>query len=180
MVKLYTVSLSDAERLLLQNTIRRGTTSVRTSARARILLKADAGPEGPEWSDTKIAKAVEVSRPTVERLRKRAVTEGVEAALQDRPRWENRHGKLDGEQEARLAALACSVPPKRQKRWTLHLLANYFGDREGVPISYELVRRVLKKPIIPPPQGAVVHPAAGGRRVLLAYGGCARCLHPPL
>jgi primosomal protein N' len=111
MAKLYAVALSDAERLLLQQTIKKGKASARTTTRARILLKADAGPEGPEWTDTKIAEAVEVSRPTIERLRKRAVTEGVEAALQDRPKWENRHGKLDGEQEARLTALACSTPP---------------------------------------------------------------------
>src|SRR6266852_4871656 len=110
MTKLDVVSLSDAERLLLQQTIKKGKGPARTTTRARILLKADAGPEGPEWTDTKIAAAVEVSRPTVERLRKRAATEGVEAALQDRPTWENRHGKLDGEQEARLTALACSAP----------------------------------------------------------------------
>ncbi len=147
MAKLYAVALSDAERLLLQQTIKKGKASARTTTRARILLKADAGPEGPEWTDTKIAEAVEVSRPTIERLRKRAMTEGVEAALQDRPKWENRHGKLDGEQEARLTALACSTPPAGQKRWTLHLLANYFGNREGVPVSYELVRRILKKTV---------------------------------
>jgi transposase len=145
MAKLYVVRLSDAERLLLQRTISKGTASARTTARARVLLKADTGREGQEWSDTKIAEAVEVSRPTVERLRKRAVTEGVEAALTERPRWTNRTGKLSGEHEARLTALRCSDPPAGQKRWTLHLLANYFSDREGIPISYELVRRTLKK-----------------------------------
>jgi hypothetical protein len=44
MVKLYVVSLSEAERLLLQNTIKKGKTPARTITRARILLKADAGP----------------------------------------------------------------------------------------------------------------------------------------
>jgi transposase len=145
MAKLYVVSLSEAERLLLQDTIKKGKASARTIALARILLRADSDREGPEWSDTKVAEAVEVSRPTVERLRKRAATEGVEAALQDRPRWENRTGKLDGEHQARLTALACSDPPAGQRRWTLHLLAHHFSDREGVPISYELVRRTLKK-----------------------------------
>jgi transposase len=145
MAKLYVVSLSDAERLVLHQTITKGKTSARRIVRARILLKADEGPDGPGWSDTKIAEAVEVSRPTVERLRKRALTDGVEAALVDRPKWETRHGKLDGQQEAHLTALACSEPPTGQKRWTLHLLANRFSDREGVPVSYELVRRVLKK-----------------------------------
>lgn len=144
MAKLYVISLSEAERLVLQQTVKDKQTSLRKATQARILLKADAGPEGPEWSDTKIAEALEVSRQTVERLRKRAVTEGVDAALQER-----RHGsvppKLTGESEARLTALRCSDPPPGQTRWTLHLLANRFSDREGVPVSYELVRRTLKK-----------------------------------
>jgi transposase len=144
MAKLYVVSLSDSQLLMLQATAKNGKTSARTAARARILLKADAGPEGPEWSDTKIAEAFEVSRPTVERIRKRTVTEGVDAVLQERRRG-TVLPKLDGAHEARLTALACSAPPSGQKRWTLHLLANHFGDREGVPISYELVRRTLKK-----------------------------------
>jgi hypothetical protein len=110
MAKLYVVSLSDAERLLLQTTIKKGSASARTITRARILLKADTGREGPEWSDTKIAEAVEVSRPTVERLRKRAASDGVEAALTDRPRWENRSGKLSGEQEARFTPCGVASP----------------------------------------------------------------------
>jgi transposase len=144
MVKLYVVSLSEAQRLVLQRTIKDRTASSRKTTQARILLKADAGPEGPEWSDTKIAEAFEVSRQTVERLRKRVVTEGVEAALQER-----RHGtvppKLTGEHEARLTALRCSDPPSGQKRWSLHLLSDHFSAQEGISVSYELVRRTLKK-----------------------------------
>jgi transposase len=144
MPKLYVVSLADAERLRLQQTIKERRASPRKATRARILLKADAGPEGPEWSDTKIAEAFEVSRHTVERLRKRAVTEGVEAALEER-----RHGtvppKLTGEHEARLTALRCSDPPTGQKRWSLHLLADHFGASAGISVSYELVRKTLKK-----------------------------------
>lgn len=145
MAKLSVVSVSDAERPLLQRTIKKGTSSARTITRARILLKADRGPEKQEWSDTKIAEAVEVSRPTVERLRKRAALDGVEAALRDRPRWENRHGKLDGEAEARLTALRCGEPPEGRVRWTLHLFADTFSEKEGVSVSYELVHRTLKK-----------------------------------
>lgn len=144
MVKMYVVSLSDAERLVLQQTVKDKRSSLRKATQARVLLKADAGPEGREWSDTKIAEAFEVRVATVERLRKRAVTESIETALTER-----RHGtvppKLCGEQEARLSALQCSQPPKGHKRWTLHLLANRFSDREGVPVSYELIRRTLKK-----------------------------------
>lgn len=148
MPKFYCVSLSDAERLPLHQTLKESKTSSPKATQASILLKADEGPEGPEWTDTKIAEAFEVSRHTIERLRKRAVTHGVEAALQER-----RHGtippRLAGEQEARLTALQCSEPPKGQKRWTLHLLASHFSDREGIPVSYELIRWALKKQAVP-------------------------------
>ncbi len=83
----YRVSLSDADRLLPQQTSKNLKTSSRKATQARILLKADTSPEGPEWSDTKIAESFEVSPQTVERLRKRAVTEGVDTALEER-----RHG----------------------------------------------------------------------------------------
>lgn len=124
MAKLYRVSLSDAERLLLQETITKGRASARTIARARILLKADTGVERTEWSDTTIAEAVEVSRPTVERIRKRAVTEGVEAALHDRPRWGHRTGKLTGEQEARLTALRLAKNNRQhERRFPVNIIA---------------------------------------------------------
>ncbi|GAC1525870.1 MAG: hypothetical protein NVS2B16_34280 [Chloroflexota bacterium] len=61
MAKLYAVSLSDAERLLLHQTTKHGKSSARRTTQSRILLKADVGPEGPEWTDTKIAEALEVS-----------------------------------------------------------------------------------------------------------------------
>src|SRR5437588_13033228 len=110
MVKLYTVSLCEAERLLLSEAARHPKASNRFTTRARILLLADQGEDGPGWTDTVIAEAFAVSVPTVERLRKRAVTEGVEAALEER-RHRVLPGKLDGAQEARLTALACSEPP---------------------------------------------------------------------
>lgn len=134
MAKLYVVSLCDAERLLLRTTIKKGKASACTVTRARNLLKADRGPETQEWTDTKTTEAVEVNRPTVEWLRKRAVVEGVEAALHDRPRWENRHGKLDGEPEARLTAMRCSEPPEGRVRWTLHLLADTLSEQEEVSV----------------------------------------------
>ena len=82
---------------------------------------------------------------TVERLRKRAVTEGMEAALEER-RHRVLPSKLDGAQEARLTALACTEPPRGRQRWTLQLLAEEFGNQEGgAQISYETVRRTLKK-----------------------------------
>jgi transposase len=146
MVKMYSVSLTEAERLLLRHTVSRGKASARTLTRARILLKADEGADGPGKSDAVIATTLDVGVRSVERLRQRAVTESVAAALQDRPRSGQKPCTLDGAQEARLTALACSQPPSGQGRWSLRLLATEFGKREdGATVSHELVRRTLKK-----------------------------------
>lgn len=145
MVKFHVVSLSEVEREFLGRTIAAGTAPARVTRRARVLLKADTGPAGPGWSDGAIAEAVEVSIPTIERLRKRVVAEGVEAAIHDRPR-PPRTGKMDGAKEARLTALACSEPPTGQKRWTLALLVDGFAALDGgIHVSDETVRQILKK-----------------------------------
>ena len=59
------------------------------------------------------------------------------------PRREYRR-KLDGEQEARLIALACSAPPEGQGRWSLRLLADRMVELAVVDtLSYQTARRVL-------------------------------------
>ena len=144
--KRYHVCLTDDERSHLQHLLNRGTAAARTLTHARILLKADEGPGGPHWGDAAIAAAVEVSEPTVARVRTRCATEGIEAALVPRPPRTTTPRTLDGAQEAHLIALACSTPPNGQGRWTLRLLANTFVTLDcGVPVSHELVRRTLKK-----------------------------------
>jgi len=146
MVKMYTVSLTEAERLLLRHAVSRGKAPARTITRARILLKADVGEDGPGETDQVIATTLDVGVRSVERIRQRAAIEGVEAALHDRPRSGQKPCTLDGAQEARLTALACSAPPTGKGRWSLRLLAAEFGKRDdGAVVSHELVRRTLKK-----------------------------------
>ncbi len=72
--------------------------------------------------DDAVAEAVEVSQPTVSRVRKQYVQEGLEAALNRRAPNRHYQRKLDGEQEARLIALASSEPPEGQARWSLRLM----------------------------------------------------------
>jgi transposase len=146
MHKRYTVTLTETERTYLKQLIAAGTESARKLTHARILLKADQGPDGPGWIDEAISEAVEVSQPTVSRVRKQYVQEGLEAALNRRPPTREDVRKLDGEQEAKLIALACSKPPKGEVRWTLRLLADKLVELEVVDaVSYQTVRRVLKK-----------------------------------
>ena len=146
-MKRYRVTLEAEERQRLHDLIAAGQAAARKLAHARILLKADAAPGGPAWTDGRIAEAFEVSTDTVGRVRQRFVEQGLEAALarktQDRP---SRESILDGAAEARLIALACSSPPDGRKAWTMRLLADKLVELEVVPsVSDETVRRALKK-----------------------------------
>jgi transposase len=146
MKKKYPVTLTEAEREQLKNLIAAGTAPARKLTHARILLKADQSSEGPGWVDEQVADAVETSQPTVARVRKQYFEEGLQAALNRRPPNREYQRKLDGEQEARLVALACSAPPEGQARWSLRLLADRLVELEVVEeISYQTVRRTLKK-----------------------------------
>lgn len=147
MKKKYPVILSETEREELERLIAAGTAPARKLTHARILLKADQSTQGPGWVDQKVAEAVEVSQPTVARVRKQYFEEGLEAALNRRAPNREYYRKLDGEQEAQLVALACSEPPQGQARWSLRLLADKLVELEvvGEEVSYQTVRRTLKK-----------------------------------
>jgi transposase len=142
----YQVCLSEDERDYLANLIGVGTSAARRLHHARILLHADQPPAGPGWPDQRIAEAVAVSQPTISRVRKQYAEEGLEAALNRRAPRREYQRKLDGSQEARLIALACSTPPDGQARWSLRLLADTLVELEVVEtISYQTVRTTLKK-----------------------------------
>ncbi len=146
MKKKYPVILNEAEREQLKSLIAAGTAPARKLTHARILLKADQSTEGPGWVDDAVAEALEVSQPTVSRVRKQYFEEDLQAALNRRAPNREYQRKLDGEQEAHLLALACSEPPEGQARWSLRLLADKLVELEIVEdLSYQTVRRTLKK-----------------------------------
>jgi len=146
MHKRFPVVLTDSQRDQLQHLIAAGTAPARKLTHARILLKAESRPVGPGWTDDAIAEALEVSQPTVARVRRQFVDEGLEAALNRRAPRRTYLRKLDGEQEAHLVALACGEPPDGQAHWTLRLLADKLVELEIVDdISHETVRQTLKK-----------------------------------
>lgn len=140
------VKLTLEEREQLTTIIRAGCSSAAIQRHARILLKADCSDGGPACNDATIAEAVDVSRPTVERVRAAFAKHGLTAALQ-RKAWSGRsRRKLDGAQEARLASIACSAPPQGAKRWTLALLADKLVELKVVDsIARDTVRVALKK-----------------------------------
>src|ERR671926_1507101 len=146
MAKRYRVTLTAEERGGLERMIARGKADARKLAHARVLLQADEADGGPGWVDGTIAAAVRVSVRTVERVRQRFVGQGLAAALLPKPSPRRYERKLDGEQEARLIALACSTSPDGHGRWTLRLLAERMIELEHVDaVSRETVRQTLKK-----------------------------------
>ena len=139
-VSKYKVELTQSERSALIETSGRGKPLARTVKRALALLKADEG-----LADRAAAEAVSLSAATVARVRKRFVEEGLEAAINDRPR-PGRGRKLSGRQEAHLVAITCSNAPEGHAHWTLQLLADQVVALEFAgSISLETVRQILKK-----------------------------------
>ena len=146
MHKKYRVTLTDTERAYLETLTTSGKGAAQTHLVARILLKADQSAVGPHWTDQAISTALDVSIPTIERVRCALVTHGLEAALHRRRPVTRRAHKLDGTQEAHLVALVCGPPPPGAARWTLTLLANQLVELKIVDsIAAETVRQTLKK-----------------------------------
>jgi DNA-directed RNA polymerase specialized sigma24 family protein len=79
-MKRYIVKLSEEEQKDLHALTHKGTCGVRKLRRAQMLLPANEG-----LTDEEIARALDGSVSTVERVRKRFVEEGLEAALSERP-----------------------------------------------------------------------------------------------
>ena len=142
----FTVALTAEERATLTSLITSGRAAARTQAHARVLLKTDAGPDGPSWTDEQIRDALDVSLKTIARIRRTCVDHGLAAALYRRQPQTPRPRKLDGRAEAHLLALQCSPPPKGYQRWTLQLLTDRFVELVvSPPVSDETVRRALKQ-----------------------------------
>jgi transposase len=142
----HVVRLTPEERSELGGLLRRDAAGTFAHRRARILLHADTGVSGPRLTDREIAAAVAVEPRTVGRVRAQFAAEGLAATLRRHARGDRRPRKLDGADEARLVAIACTTPPGGQKRWTLRMLAKRLVELEIVAgISPETVRQTLKK-----------------------------------
>jgi transposase len=138
----YLVSLEDHERAALEGLLKKGKVAARKLTHARILLLADEGHE-----DEDIAHTAAVSSRTVNRVRKRLVTEGFLAALEHQPQPPRPDKvKIKGDVEQELIRVACSDPPEGRCHWTLQLLADELVALGLVPkVSSETVRQALKK-----------------------------------
>ena len=138
----YTLNLTADERAVLTQLSENARAAAEKRKRALIMLRADEG-----LTDAEITEDVGGAIATVERVRKRAVLEGLEAVLERKqPAAPPRKPVLDGRGEAELVRLACSDPPEGQARWTLTLLADRLVELEVVDsVSKTTIHRRLKK-----------------------------------
>lgn len=123
MKKKYIVELTAEERSQLKDIINAERMAAHKRRHAQMLLKLDQGTDGPGWSDAATADAFDCTIRTPERLRRRLVERGFEAALEHGNRGSHKARKFDGVAEAHLIALACGSAPEGRNRWTVRLLA---------------------------------------------------------
>jgi transposase len=166
----YRVSLDADERTALERLISAGRAASRKLTHARILLLADA-VHGEGHRDEDIVSALNASPRTIARVRKRFVTEGLDSALDPKPRPARPDKiKIKGNVEQKLIKLACTDPPRGRCHWTLQLLADEMVVLGLVDsISTETVRLALKKTIFSP--GSCSHGASPRKPMPNSFGG---------
>ena len=145
-MKKYIVELTSEERSQLREIINAERMVAHKRQHARMLLKLDQGSHGPGWPDAQVAAAFDCTPRSAERLRRRLVEGGLDAALEHGNRGSYRARALDGVAEAHLIALACGDAPKGYNRWTIRLLADQMVSLGRVEsCGKSSVHRVLKK-----------------------------------
>ena len=168
----YRVTLCPDERDMLLQLVSKGKAAARKLLHARILLKADAAEGAPAWEDEQIETALDAGASTIHRVRQRFVEHGLDESLNPRKPTGRQYRKLDGAQEARLIAQACSPAPEGRSRWTLQLLADQMVELKLVDsLSGECVRTTLKKRTEAMAQGAMGAAAGTGRGFRMRDGG---------
>ena len=142
----YKVTLSEKEREELLSITKGGVHTSRKVIHALVLLNCDEGEFSDKVRNEDIVKVLKIGDRTIDRLKRKFVEEGYEAALENRPTTRVYDRKADGDAEAHLVALSCSKAPEGFARWSLRLLADKMVELQYIDgISYETVRRVLKK-----------------------------------
>lgn len=142
----YKITLTENERDELMSITKGGRHSSKKIIHALILLNCDQGEFSDKVHNEEVAKVLKIGVRTIDRVKKKFVEEGFEAALENRPTTRVYERKADGEVEAHLVALSCSKAPEGFSKWSLRLLADKMVELSYVDsISYETVRRVLKK-----------------------------------
>jgi len=158
----YRVTLTEEERTALESISNKGSHKSQKVLNALILLNVDESqPKESRSTNESISRVLQISMKKIDRVKKRFVEESLEVALLGHPKEREYERKVDGDLEAKLIALSCSAAPEGYARWSLRMLADKAVELDYVDqISYETVRRVLKKRITSVEEKRLGHTAA--------------------
>ncbi|MEJ7737799.1 MAG: helix-turn-helix domain-containing protein [Chitinophagaceae bacterium] len=147
----YTIKLTKGEVEELMAIVNKGSHTSQTFRVAYILINCDEGKYAQKVTNEQISKVLRVGMRTIDRVKKKVIEEGFEAALERRPTGRVYEKKMDGDTEAKLITLCCSEPPKGFAKWSLRLLAEKMVELKYVEsITHVTVRNVLKKTNLSP------------------------------
>jgi len=142
----YKVTLSREEHEELKEIINKGSHTSQKFRASYVLINCDEGDYSEKVTNEQISKVLKIGMRTIDRIKKKFIEEGFNAVLERKAPDREYDRKADGDVEARLITLCCSEPPKGYAKWSLRLLADKMIELHYVDsISYETVRRVLKK-----------------------------------
>ena len=138
------VQLGEIDRQYLESLLATGELPVKVYRRALALLELDRGK-----TYTAVAETLSVCNSTVSTWGKNYLEQGL-LCLHDGLR-SGRPVEIDGEERAKVTALACSTPPTGHERWTLRLLADKAVEFDYCDhISHTKVRQILEENEVKP------------------------------
>jgi putative transposase len=133
------LKLRAKDKQYLEDLLSRGSLPVKVFKRATALLELHRGK-----SFGTVAETLGVCYQSVSAWCKTYQKEGLQM-LRDKPR-SGRPIEIDGEQRAKITALACSQAPEGHARWSLRLLANKVVELGYCEhLSRDYARVILKK-----------------------------------
>ena len=142
----YTINLTKGEVEALLIIIHKGIHISQTFRFAYILLNCDEGNYSKKITNEQISKVLRVGMRTIDRLKKKFINEGFEAALERRHTVRVYESKMDSDTEAKLVTLCRSEPPAGYTKWSLRLLAGKMVELKYIAsITHVTIRNVLKK-----------------------------------
>ena len=151
-MKKYIVTLTKEEREYLNKIVSKGTHKSQKVINALLLLSCDEGNfQKKRSTNEETSRVLKIGMRKIDRVKKRFIEEGLDITLNGKKGSRIYAKKADGDFEAHLIALSCSEPPSGFARWSLRLLADKAVELNYVEsISYETIRRVLKKTKLSP------------------------------
>ncbi len=142
------IYLSEAQQEQLRDIVKKGVHNSHIITRARVLLMLDRTGKTDHVRYKRTAENANISVQAVYNMRDDFLAkQDVEAYLTRKKReTPPTPPKLDGEQESKIIALACSKPPEGYAKWSVRLLARKSVELGFVSeLSHMTVHRLLKK-----------------------------------